>query len=536
MVALLGLAGGARADILAYASGQTSNTTSSFGVLDLTTGSFSSIATLNNIFVNDLALGPNGTLYLIDGPFTTGSGVAEFATINPASGAITNIAPNTVDLNSIDFSDNGTLYGTTYTGTGPEALYSINSATGAASFISDLTGPLATTASQLRFIGNTAYTTSFTPPSDLYTIDLATGAGTPVGNTGLNQQNGLGGAAGGELLDIAATNPGAEVVSIDPTTGAATAGPSVGRFYVFSLIATPEPGSATLVGGALAGLVAFRRRRKRFVSWRHMSLRLMVAVAVFLGSTFADVLVVPNANTSTTGNDSSGSLAGPIGGLEFQQVFGSGQFSSVPGNLLITQLAFREEPGTGSIAATATSFDLFMSTTTYSPNSLPGNTLITTNFAANRGPDNTMVLSSGPGTLWGSSGCTGAGPCPFDMVFTFNTPFLYNPSRGNLLFDFQVTGYNGVGTGQFDVENFGRTGGAVASVSGMLGSPTGQVFDSFGNISGNITQFGFTVVTTPEPSTLSYIALALMVLPIARVKHSSARLRCEKHGQTRSSS
>jgi hypothetical protein len=251
----------------------------------------------------------------------------------------------------------------------------------------------------------------------------------------------------------------------------------------------------------------------------------MICTAGLFVPAFASVVVVPNAQTSTVGNDSSGSLAGPIAGLEYQQVFESSRFpslTSLTGTLLITSFEFRAKPGTGSINGTVSSMSLYMSTTPYSANSLPGQTLITPNFAANLGPDNTLVLSHGPGPLWSSSGCAGPGPCPFDMAFTFTTPFSYDPSRGNLLFDFEITGYNGSGTGEFDVQNFGSFGGAVTSVNGPLGSPTGQVFDSFGHLSGNITQFNYTVVPAPEPSTFSCIALLTLLL-IAGAKYGSAR-------------
>jgi len=260
-IAFFGSTASLPADVLAYVSAEnSSDTSSSFGVLDLTTGAFSPIATLNNIFVNDLALSSNGTLYMLDVPIN-GNGSAEFGTINPSTGAITDIAANTVSLNSMGFNSSGMLYGTTYTTSGPEALYSVNPATGAASFIADLSGPISTAANQLRFIGNTAYTTSYTTPSGLYTIDLATGAGTLVGNTGLNQVNGLGGVLNGQLVDIAGTTSGAGVFDINPATGAATAGATTDRFYVFTFLETPEPSTAALVGCALAGLLALRRRR-----------------------------------------------------------------------------------------------------------------------------------------------------------------------------------------------------------------------------------------------------------------------------------
>jgi hypothetical protein len=81
---------------------------------------------------------------------------------------------------------------------------------------------------------------------------LATGAGTLVGNRGLNQHNGLGGVVKGQLVDIGATTSGAGVFDIDPATGAATAGATVGSFHVFTLWETPESGTAALVGCALA--------------------------------------------------------------------------------------------------------------------------------------------------------------------------------------------------------------------------------------------------------------------------------------------
>jgi hypothetical protein len=242
--------------------------------------------------------------------------------------------------------------------------------------------------------------------------------------------------------------------------------------------------------------------------------RLLIATVVFLAPAFGSTLflVVPNAQTSATGNDNSGSLnGGPFDG-EFQLDFGRGQFSSVPGSLLITQFAFRASPGTGAISVTDTSFSVFLSTSPLAPNSNFGNTLITSTFANNLGPDNTLVLSGGAGTLFSSPGCAGPGPCPFDMVFTLTTPFLYNPNNGFLLADFQIHGFTGVGTGAFDVENFFAVpgGGSVATVNGTLGSATGTV-----DLSGNITQIGYTLVT-PEPASYALVLCGLGALAAFR--------------------
>ena len=166
---------------------------------------------------------------------------------------------------------------------------------------------------------------------------------------------------------------------------------------------------------------------------------------------------------------------------------------------MISQLAFRLKPGTGSINATATSFSLFMSTTTFTPATM------TTTFATNRGTDYTMVVS-GTGTLWSSPGCTGSAPCPFDIVFAFATPFLYNRSNGNLLIETQATGYNGVGTGQFDVQNY-ATNPLVGEVTAFPIAPTGAK-----EFSDNITQLTFTQVPEPSSDALAICGLGTLVM------------------------
>jgi hypothetical protein len=76
----------------------------------------------------------------------------------------------------------------------------------------------------------------------------------------LNQHNGL--VVKGQLVDIGATTSGAGVFDIDPATGAATAGTTAGSFHVVTLWETLEPGTAALVGCALACLLMTLRRRR----------------------------------------------------------------------------------------------------------------------------------------------------------------------------------------------------------------------------------------------------------------------------------
>ena len=250
------------ADALSYATAANlTSDTSTFGVLDLTTGSYSQIAT-GNVFIGDLAMAGNGIIYALTFPFT-GTGTGEFATIDPTTGLITDIAPDTANLETIGFSGNGLLYGITYAPTGPQAIYSITPATGATSFIAELSGPAADDAIQLRFIGNTAYTTDYVSPSSLYTVNLTTGATTLVGVTGLAASNALGAVLGGQLVDDAASGSGGQLYFINPATGAATAGPTTIDEFAFTPESVPEPGSALLAACGLMTLSFVGRRTRR---------------------------------------------------------------------------------------------------------------------------------------------------------------------------------------------------------------------------------------------------------------------------------
>ena len=223
------------ADVLAYATGTNAAFTASiFGTVDLITGAYTQIATIG-YFLSDLAVAPNGTIYVLASPYSKLS-TEEFATINPKTGAVTIIGPVTVPLESMGFDVSGVLYAITYEKSGPDQLYTINLSTGATTFVTNLSGGNSTGSNQLRFIGNTAYTTDYVTPSGLYTINLATGAGTLVGDTGLNMNNGLGTVINGRLVDIASVGTGGQIFFIDPATGVATPGTTTSGVFAFDAI------------------------------------------------------------------------------------------------------------------------------------------------------------------------------------------------------------------------------------------------------------------------------------------------------------
>src|SRR5215469_17444113 len=162
-------------------------------------------------------------------------------------------------------------------------------------------------------------------------------------------------------------------------------------------------------------------------------------------------------------------------------------------------VSFRAAPGAGAINVDVSSFKIYLSTSPYFPNTFGSHTLITSNYAANEGADNTLVLSGGAGTFFSSPGCTTPGPCAFDMVFNSTTPFLYDPTKGTLLMDVQFTGWSGVGS--LDAEGFISPGGSVAQVN-----PSGTV-----GLFGPIVQFGY-AAAVPEPASMTLFATGLAAL------------------------
>lgn len=210
----------------------------------------------------------------------------------------------------------------------------------------------------------------------------------------------------------------------------------------------------------------------------------------------ADVIVVPNANTNTPGNSNGTAPSSPTD-IIAQELFGPGQFTSV-GAIDITGFSFRADPGTGPVDWTIATVDVYVSTSPNSPSSM------STTFANNIGPDNTLVFSGTNVTL-SDAGCSGPGVCPFDMSIAFTTPFDYNPANGSLLAELVATGF--VGTGFNDAVEFSGPENVVARVvaTGSTTATTGTL--GFGN---SITEFTFTPV--PEPACWLMTASAAALL------------------------
>jgi hypothetical protein len=188
----------------------------------------------------------------------------------------------------------------------------------------------------------------------------------------------------------------------------------------------------------------------------------------------------------------------------YQQIFGSSLFGTSP--ILITSFAFRAD-GTENPAAQTinlASLQVIMSTTTAAVNSL------STTFASNLGGDATVVINSvssfsQPGALVKTNGIT----YDFDYLFTFATPFLYDPTQGNLIFDMQTTFGAGTWSRIFDAVNNNTDQTSRAFQATAAGTGT----------EGLVVQFTYTT-PTPEPEMLSLLFASLMGLGALRFASS----------------
>jgi PEP-CTERM motif len=223
----------------------------------------------------------------------------------------------------------------------------------------------------------------------------------------------------------------------------------------------------------------------------------------------ADSIVVPNAQTSSPGNETAGVPSSPTPGI-YQELFAAGQF---PGSIDITGLAFRASPGTGSVDWMFSSLNVYLSTSSKATNGT-GSDLMSTTLADNIGVDNTLVFSGTNVTL-SDAGCSGPGACPSDLNTAFTTPFKYDPANGNLLVEYVFTGFFASGAGLVDQEGFRSPGGSVAQVTDFGSSTATTGTFSYGGL---VTQF----TSTPEPASWIMMAGAAGLLWALRRRQQSS--------------
>jgi hypothetical protein len=212
----------------------------------------------------------------------------------------------------------------------------------------------------------------------------------------------------------------------------------------------------------------------------------------------ADVVVVPNSLATVEGNDSN---FGPFfnNSVRYQQVYSASQFPSSEGPLMITQIAFRPD-GSVTDPSLIIRFDsvrIDLSTTSSTPSTL------STLFASNVGADDMTVFNS---FVFANAPVTGpaGGPKDFTVTFALN-PFIYDPSKGDLLLDVTAIESSGGISAPFDAETNSPFTAHVDAPD--ISAASGGAFAT-----GLVTQFQFTPV--PEPSTLLLDSLGALLVGV----------------------
>jgi len=150
---------------------------------------------------------------------------------------------------------------------------------------------------------------------------------------------------------------------------------------------------------------------------------LLLLLSLSVSNLNAQPVVVPNANEFVEGNADNVFPFAVDRQIRYQQIYESTQF---PGCGNIIQLKFRLDKTAVGFNSVIPDILIQLSTTTVTPATL------STTFADNTGSRVTTVFN---GELTLSAPDCGIEPCPFDIMINLQTPFNYNPSRGNLLLD-----------------------------------------------------------------------------------------------------
>jgi hypothetical protein len=112
-------------------------------------------------------------------------------------------------------------------------------------------------------------------------------------------------------------------------------------------------------------------------------------------------------------------------------IYDASQFGALSGPSFLTKFAYRPDRILGQSGPRSLTVRIYASTTS---RTVAG---ISTTFAENLGPDNTLVFD---GTVNATTeNLPGPGDTrQFDYVYSFTTPFLYDPAAGNLVLDLQI--------------------------------------------------------------------------------------------------
>jgi len=217
------------------------------GTVDVATGTATVIGQMRQV-MTDIAFDPSGNLW--------GITFNSLYQINKSTAATTLVGNFGPTLNSLVFGADGTLYAAN------NSLYKLNTSTGAATLIGS--GNYSSSG-DLAFVAGNLYLSS--AGDSLFRLNTTTGAGTNVGAIGFSAVYGLAtdnnidlyGLTGTSVLDINTTT-GAGSVHVANYSGTAL-GAAWGTAFVTEAGANvPEPGTLALLGLAVLGLTATRKR------------------------------------------------------------------------------------------------------------------------------------------------------------------------------------------------------------------------------------------------------------------------------------
>lgn len=215
-------------------------------------------------------------------------------------------------------------------------------------------------------------------------------------------------------------------------------------------------------------------------------------------------VVVPGGLANVGGNSSSADLFlnGPA---RMVQVYSASEFSLAAPAVRIDAISFRLDENTGqSFVGLWPSVAIVLSTTTRSPDSL------SPVFDDNAGTDNTFVFGGPLGIVANNA----PGVRPFQIRIPFSTPFLYDPSKGNLA---------------LDIVTFGSTS-VLLDAQLASGDTVGRVYGD--GLSGTVDSLGmitrFDLTLVPEPSTLALTVVGAFVLYLFSVNRKKRQLLNER--------